>query len=124
MNKSTKSAKTMFDDYSNPSSEIRKLPSGSNSDSGNALISHDTYALVRKEYEEAMESDSSLVDPFPLWQSLAIYFKDGELNPVPKEFEIGELTQIGWLQVTSMGNENLYFFLEDGTQGYCKFYSS
>ena len=120
MNKSTKSAKTMLDDYSNPASEIRKLPLGSN-DSGNALISHDTYALVRKEYEEAMESDSSLIDPFPLWQSLAIYFKNGELNPVPKKFEIEELTQIGWLQITIVGN-NLYFFLEDGTQGYCKIY--
>ena len=122
MTKSTKPTKTMFDDYSNPSSEIRKLPSGSNSNSGNTLISHDTYVLVRKEYEEAMESDSSLVDPFPLWQSLAIYFKDGNLNPVPKEFEIEELTQIGWLQVTSIGNENLYFFLENGTHGYCKIY--
>ena len=121
MNKSTKPTKTMFDDYSNPSSEIRKLPSGSNSDSGNALISHDTYVLVRKEYEEAMESDSSLVDPFPLWQSLTIYFKDGELNPAPKKFEIEELTKIGWLQITIVGN-SLYFFLEDGTQGYCEIY--
>ena len=122
----TKPTKTMFDDYSDSSSEIRKLPLGSklgsNSDSGNALISQDTYGLVRKEYEEAMESDSSLVDPFPLWQSLVIYFKDGNLNPAPQEFEIQELTQIGWLQVTSIGNANLYFFLEDGTQGYCKIY--
>ena len=60
----------MFDDYSNPASEIRKLPLGSDSAFGNALISHDTYVLVRKEYEEAMESDSSLVDPFPLWKVL------------------------------------------------------
>ena len=116
----TKSTKTMFDDYGNSASEIRKLPLN-DSDSANALISHDTYVLVRKAYEEAMESDSSLVDPFPLWQSLAIYFKDGELNPAPKEFEIGELTQIGWLQITIVGN-SLYFFLEDGTQGYCEIY--
>ena len=120
MNKSTKPTKTMLDDYSNPSSEIRKLPLGSNSDSGNALISHDTYVLMQKEHKEEMES-GRLLDPFPLWQSLAIYFKDGELNPVPKEFEIGELTQIGWLQVTIVGN-SLYFFLEDGTQGYCEIY--
>ena len=116
----TKSTKTMFDDYGDSSNEIRKLPL-SGSDSRIAVISHDTYVLVRKAYEEAMESNSDL-RPFPLWQSLAIYFKDGELNPVPKEFEIEELTQIGWLQVTSIGNENLYFFLEDGTHGYCKIY--
>ena len=116
----TKSTKTMFDDYGNPASEIRKLPSGSNSDSGNALISHDTYVLVKKAYEKIMESGGN-PDPFPLWQSLAIYFKDGELNPVPKKFEIEELTQIGWLQITIVGN-SLYFFLEDGTHGYCKIY--
>ena len=123
MNKSTKPTKTMFDDYGNPSSEIRKLPLGSNDmgNAGNTLISHNTYALMQKEHKEETESDR-LLDPFPLWQSLAIYFKDGELNPVPKKFEIEELTQIGWLQVTSIGNENLYFFLEDGTQGYCKIY--
>ena len=109
----TKSTKTMFDDYGDSSSEIRKLC--------NALISLDTYALMRKAYEEIMESGGNS-DPFPLWQSLAIYFKDGNLNPAPQEFMIQELIQIGWLQVTSIGNENLYFFLEDGTQGYCKIY--
>ncbi len=36
------------------------------------------------------------------------------------EVEVGELATIGWIQITSIGEENLYFSTPDGTKHFCK----
>ncbi len=35
-------------------------------------------------------------------------------------YEIEELAGLGWIVITDIGEENIYFTLEDGTLGYCK----
>lgn len=40
--------------------------------------------------------------------------------PAPPEYDLDDLPTLGWLQVTDVGEENMYFTLEDGTDGFCK----
>jgi hypothetical protein len=48
--------------------------------------------------------------------------KAEQLTIIPKEFEEKDLPNIGWIRIDSIGTENMYFTLEDGTQGYCKLF--
>ena len=36
------------------------------------------------------------------------------------QYEIEDLAGLGWVQITDMGDENLYFVLADGSLGFAK----
>ena len=36
------------------------------------------------------------------------------------EYQIEDFAALGWIQITEMGEENLYFTLADGTRGFVK----
>jgi len=36
------------------------------------------------------------------------------------QYEVSELPSLGWLRFESMGDENLYFVLSDGSRGFVK----
>lgn len=38
----------------------------------------------------------------------------------PEQFEVSDLTVIGWITITSIGEENVYFTLADGRRGFVK----
>ena len=37
-----------------------------------------------------------------------------------RQFELEDLPGLGWVTITSCGEENLYFNLEDGTKAFIK----
>ncbi len=39
------------------------------------------------------------------------------------QYEVSELPELGWITMTEMGEENLYFTLQDGSKGFCKLHS-
>lgn len=43
-----------------------------------------------------------------------------EAAHAPQEFDIDQLPRLGWIQITDVGEENIYFTLEDGSKGFCK----
>jgi len=38
----------------------------------------------------------------------------------PKEYDYTALPTLGWMTITDVGEENIYFTLADGTKGFCK----
>lgn len=36
------------------------------------------------------------------------------------EYEVADLVNLGWIQITEMGEENLYFTLADGSRCFVK----
>lgn len=41
-------------------------------------------------------------------------------SPVVTWYEIEQLPSLGWLTITWVGNENIYFTMNGGRRGYCK----
>jgi len=41
-------------------------------------------------------------------------------TPRPTQYDIGDLLTLGWITWESMGEENFYFTLEDGSLGFIK----
>ena len=37
-----------------------------------------------------------------------------------RQYETEELPGLGWMVITWVGDENLYFTLADGSEGFCK----
>ena len=37
-----------------------------------------------------------------------------------REYDLTALPTLGWLTITHVGEENIYFLLADGTCGFCK----
>lgn len=60
----------MLDDFGNYCSEVRKLPLG---DNANALVGKASYAIEMQGRRERNDLRGC-----PSWESLEIYFKDGE----------------------------------------------
>jgi len=48
--------------------------------------------------------------------------KKRSYTPVPKEIDIGDFEKLVSIRVETRGNENLYFWLPDGTACYCKLF--
>jgi len=40
--------------------------------------------------------------------------------PVLKEIDVSDFADLEGIRIDQAGNENLYFFLKDGTSAYCK----
>ena len=38
----------------------------------------------------------------------------------PTQYEVSDLLTLGWIQITEMGEENLYYVLADGSCGFVK----
>ena len=38
------------------------------------------------------------------------------------EYEVEDLPKIGWIQITHIGEENVYFTLSDGSLGFYKYF--
>ena len=41
-------------------------------------------------------------------------------NRTPAQYEAAEFATIGWIQITEIREENVYFTLADGTRGFVK----
>jgi hypothetical protein len=76
-NMNTESHK-MLDDHGILSSEIRLLPYGSPDQGGNICVGRESY---NKEINFRKERNKTVATPFPLpeWDSLKLYFKDGNI---------------------------------------------
>lgn len=43
-----------------------------------------------------------------------------KITPTITEYEVTDLPTLGFITITDIGEENVYFTLSDGTAGYCK----
>lgn len=46
-----------------------------------------------------------------------------KLQPTLTQYEVSELPELGWITMTEMGEENLYFTFQDGSKGFCKLHA-
>lgn len=44
-----------------------------------------------------------------------------KLSPL-LDFELEDLPRLGWIRITHIGDENVYFTLPDGREGFAKFF--
>lgn len=54
------------------------------------------------------------------WKGNEVCGRWAEEPMTPTFYEISELPSLGWITITSIGEENIYFTLGDGSRGFCK----